>query len=201
MKILLLSATQFEIQPFLQTTAKWDVLIGGVGSTTTAYHLTKQLSHHHYDLIVQAGVGGTFNEVIGLGEVVAVKCDAFGDLGVMQNDFQSIQDMNLSTEMEWLENKNLLLQKLPYKQVKAITVNTLQTDENVINTLHRKWNAEVESMEGAALHYVCGHQNVSYLQLRSISNKVGVRDKTQWRMKEAIINLNEALVTVFASIH
>jgi futalosine hydrolase len=200
MKILLLSATQFEIQPFLQTAPKCDVLIGGVGSVATAYHLTKQLSHHHYNLVIQAGIGGAFTDEVKLGEVVVVKSDAFGDLGVMETEFQSIQDMYLSSEMEWLENKNPLLQKLLYKQVKAVTVNTLHTDANVIAAFREKWKADVESMEGAALHYVCQRQYVPYLQLRSISNKVGVRDKNQWRMKDAIINLNEALASVLQSI-
>lgn len=200
MKILLLSATQMEIQPFLQTAPKCDVLISSVGSTATAYHLTKQLSHHHYDLVVQAGVGGAFNDALNLGEVVTVKCDAFGDLGAMENGFQSIQNMNLSSELEWLENKNSLLHKLPYKQVKAITVNTLHTNEEMINTFRLKWKADVESMEGAALHYVCQHQQVPYLQLRSISNRVGIRDKEQWQMKEAITNLNEALTHTFSTL-
>ncbi len=45
-------------------------------------------------------------------------------------------------------------------------------------------------MEGAAFHYVCLQEEVKFLQLRSISNAVGERDKKQWKMKEAIISLN-----------
>jgi len=196
MKILLLSATQLEIQPYLQTAPKADVIISGVGIAAATYHLTKQLSHHHYDLVIQAGVAGTFDETLKLGEVVTVIQDAFGDLGIMENHFQSIQDIQLSSEPEWLQNKNSLLQKLPYQQVKAITVNTLHSGENMITALIQKWNATIETMEGAVLHYVCLHQQVPFLQIRSISNRIGVRDKTQWRMKEAIHNLNEALISL-----
>ena len=53
--------------------------------------------------------------------------------------------------------------------------------------------ADIESMEGAALHYVCLLQKVPFLQLRSISNKVGVRDKTKWKIKTAIDNLTMEL--------
>ncbi len=197
MKILLLSATQFEIQPYLLTVPKADIIIGGVGIAAATYHLTKQLSHHHYDLVVQAGVAGTFDETLKLGEIVTVTHDAFGDLGVMDNQFQSIQDMELSSEPEWLPNKNSLLQKLPYQQVKAITVTTLHTDEKMINALQKKWNAAIETMEGAVLHYVCHQQQIPFLQIRSISNRVGIRDKAQWRMKEAIQSLNEALTQTF----
>ena len=200
MKILLLAATQMEIQPYLQTVPKMDVLISGVGIAATAYHLTKQLSHHHYDLVVQAGIAGTFSSELTLGEVVTVKCDTFGDLGVMENEFKSVQDMGFNNEVEWLDNKHPLLQKLPYKQVKAITVNTIHTNENLIAALQKKWSPDIESMEGAALHYVCQQQQAPYVQLRSISNKVGVRDKAQWRMKEAITNLNEALNNLFKQL-
>jgi futalosine hydrolase len=48
-------------------------------------------------------------------------------------------------------------------------------------------------MEGAALHYVCLQQEINFLQLRSISNIVGERDKQKWEMKEAIANLNMEL--------
>ena len=49
-------------------------------------------------------------------------------------------------------------------------------------------------MEGAALHYVCLQQSVPFLQIRSISNEVGERDKSKWRMKEAVENLNTELI-------
>lgn len=197
MKILLLSATQLEIQPFLQTSPKIDVLIGGVGVPATVYHLTKQLNHHHYDLVIQAGIAGTFNEDLAMCEVVTVQKDCFADLGaVEQNSFQSVQDIGFSNEPEWMLNTNPLLNKLPFKQIKAATVNTVTNNKNIIQTFQQKWNADIESMEGAALHYVCYHQQVNYLQLRSISNVVGVRDKTKWEIKKAIENLNKALQSI-----
>jgi futalosine hydrolase len=48
-------------------------------------------------------------------------------------------------------------------------------------------------MEGAALHYICLQQKIKFLQLRSISNTVGERDKQKWEMKKATTNLNMEL--------
>ena len=45
-------------------------------------------------------------------------------------------------------------------------------------------------MEGAALHYVCLSEKIPFLQLRSVSNYVGERDKNKWAVREAIANLN-----------
>lgn len=199
MKILLTAATQFEIAPFLQTQHGMDVLISGAGIAATTFHLTRQLSHHHYDLVVQAGVAGMFPTPNGdggleLGEVVAVHQDAFGDLGAYEkNTFRSLQDMQLDHHLEWLHNPHWALHQLPYKKVTGITVNTITDDMALIHALQKKWHAAVESMEGAALHYVCGQKQVPYIQLRAISNLVGERDKTKWAMREAIHHLNEAL--------
>ena len=49
-------------------------------------------------------------------------------------------------------------------------------------------------MEGAALHYVCLMEKIPFLQIRSISNYVGERNKRNWNMKEAIANLNKKLI-------
>lgn len=205
MKILLLSATEFEINPFLNTSIhkeKIDVLIGGVGMASTIFNLTKKLITNKYDLVLQAGIAGVFyNKNIDLGNVVLVKQDAFGDLGAMEkNNFQSIQEMKFSDGNEWLVNENELQKQFKYPLVKAITVNTVTDNKNVINALQNKWNADIESMEGAALHYVCGQLNVPFLQIRSISNVVGERDKTKWQFKKAIDNLNLELDIIISQL-
>jgi futalosine hydrolase len=65
-----------------------------------------------------------------------------------------------------------------------------------LNQLFTKFDPQIETMEGAALHYICLQENVPFLQLRSISNYVGERNKEKWKLKEAIDNLNEALVKI-----
>jgi len=74
--------------------------------------------------------------------------------------------------------------------VKGITVNKITDDKIQIKKMVEKFAPDIESMEGAAFHYVCLQQKINFLQLRSISNVVGERDKEKWEMKEAINNLN-----------
>ena len=50
-------------------------------------------------------------------------------------------------------------------------------------------------MEGAALHFVCLQQKISFIQIRSVSNYVGERNKSSWKMEEAINQLNKTLIT------
>ena len=51
-------------------------------------------------------------------------------------------------------------------------------------------------MEGAALHYICLQDEISFVQIRTVSNYVGERDKTKWKIKEAFENLNDELLNL-----
>ncbi len=48
------------------------------------------------------------------------------------------------------------------------------------------FNPVTESMEGAALHYVCLMEKIPFLQIRSISNYIGERNKKKWDMMDSI---------------
>jgi futalosine hydrolase len=48
-------------------------------------------------------------------------------------------------------------------------------------------------MEGAALHYVGLMENIPFIQIRALSNYIGERDKTKWKLHEAVSNLNAEL--------
>ena len=63
-----------------------------------------------------------------------------------------------------------------------------------------QYNPIIESMEGAALHYVCTLMKIPFLQLRAISNMVGERDKTKWEIQKAIDALNHSLVKILPTL-
>jgi futalosine hydrolase len=43
--------------------------------------------------------------------------------------------------------------------------------------------------------------NISFLQVRAISNYVGERDKTKWQIKQAIENLNNVLLKLVGKLY
>ena len=55
-------------------------------------------------------------------------------------------------------------------------------------------------MEGAALHYVALQEKIPFLQMRSLSNFVGERDKSKWVMDIVIVNLNIELERIITKI-
>lgn len=207
MRLLITAATQDEIQLFSPKEEHTDVLITGVGIPATLYHLQKRLQQLDYDMIVQAGFAGSFSDELKPGEIVLVREDCFGDLGAEEQDnYSTVFDMGFAGKDEfpftngWLLNSNKWLEQLPFKKVKAVSVNKVSDSPSLKAQREKSFDPGIETMEGAALHYVCLQENIPFLQLRVISNMVGVRDKTKWKMKESVENLAGALVMLVSKI-
>ena len=203
MQILFVAATEPEIAPFLKKQPAADFLITGVGCPAAIYHLTKRLQQIDYDLVIQAGIAGSFAESLNAGAVVLVSRDNFADVGISEkNEFHTIFEKGLANENSfpftegWLRNDAVMMDQFQLQKVTAITVNTVTDSEMQISQHVSKFNPEIETMEGAALHYICLNETIPFIQLRSISNYVGERDKGKWKMKEAIGNLNEELLRI-----
>lgn len=207
MQILLAAATEMEITPFIQDHPSADILVTGVGAPATIYHLTKRIQLIDYDLVIQAGIAGSFIPGMELGKVVTVNADTFGDIGIKtKNGLSTIFEEGLADPDHlpyingWLVNTDPLLKVAGYEQVNGITVNTVTDDKDQISGLSAKYKAQIETMEGAALHYVCLQEEVPFLQIRAISNYIGERDKSNWKMKLAIENLNKELEVLYEKL-
>jgi len=200
MQILLIAATEPEIGPSVPSNTGTDLLITGVGVPATLYHLQKRLHQLDYDLVIQAGIAGCFDERLQPGQVVLVSQDRFADLGTEEKGrFRSVFEYGLANPNEfpfengWLVNSNPLLTASPLQKTSGVTINTISDNPGQKQMLLDQFDPGIESMEGAALHYVCLQEQVPFIQMRSISNPVGERDRSKWKMTEAIGNLNREL--------
>jgi len=209
--ILVVAATAKEITPFIELTKtsglnNIDILISGIGLTASTYHLAKQLALKKYDLVIQAGVAGSFDPKIPLGTVVAVQHDAIADQSVVElQKLKTLFDLKLVPQDQypykkgWLINPNKdILKKTKLKIVKGISVNQISTSKQMIQFYRIAFDPVTESMEGASLHYVCLMENIPFLQIRSVSNYIGERNKQKWNMMDSIINLNKDLKSLVA---
>ncbi|MBL7738543.1 MAG: futalosine hydrolase [Chitinophagaceae bacterium] len=215
MSILLAAATAKEIQPFLDhyrrsdSAQDIDVLATGIGLVSATYALAKQVSIKKPMLVIQAGIAGCFDKNIPLGSVVIIKQDLIADLSVMENNqLLTMFDTGLVKATQppyskgWLVNPDKeLVKRIRLKAVKAVTVNHITTSKMMIKLYKEKFNPVAESMEGAALHYVCLMEKIPFLQIRSISNFVGQRDKKEWNIKEAVINLNKEIAGIITTLN
>jgi futalosine hydrolase len=218
-KYYIVAATKLEVQPFIHhcnssykiiseyvyainATTHIHVLIHGVGAHSANYCI-QQYCKQSPALIIQAGIAGSFNPQLGLGNVYFVGNDRFADIGI-EDDLQFvdifetklIDGHSFPYTNGWLFNT-----EMPYPvfftglmNVSALTVNTVSGNQHTINQLTSKYKASLESMEGAALHYVCLLEKIAFVQLRAVSNYVEIRDKSKWNIALAVENLNNTLI-------
>ncbi|MCX6291083.1 MAG: futalosine hydrolase [Bacteroidetes bacterium] len=211
MQVLLVAATEKEAEKLERTFMKQhgssvvDFLFTGVGMVATTYSLTKKISKKKYDLAVNIGLAGSFRDEIGIGEVVNVVTDQFGDLGAEDGDeFLSLSQMGFMDKDHFPfwngklkseeAQKHVHLRSL--KQVKAITVNKVHGNEISIRNTVNKFHADIESMEGAAFYYVCMMEKIPCIQVRAISNRVERRNREAWNIELALNNL-DGVVSAF----
>lgn len=202
MQLLVCASTEFEIQPIIdfikqENIQTVDILITGVGITAATYMLTKAVFNKRPDFILQAGVAGCLDERLPLTKIVLIENENIGDMGVEENgSFKTLFDLHLldSNSSPWkngkLSNNIQSLRSTGLTIVDGVTVNEISTNRQRIDYYKTQLGASVESMEGAALHYVALQENIPFLQMRSLSNFVGERDKSKWGMGTAIANLN-----------
>ena len=210
MDLLVVAATRKEIAPFIEANPNASIFITGVGVPATIFNLSKKLFEKKFDLVIQAGIAGTFKETFESNNAFIIEKDTFADVGAEdQGAFKTLFEMGLANENEfpyksgWLKTNKAFLSGIKLPKASAITVNKIIEDKLQIKKIADKFLPDIESMEGAAFHYVCLMNKVKFLQLRTISNIVGERDKSKWKMKEAITTLNnelQKLVSKFSSL-
>lgn len=181
----------------------------GVGMLASAVSLTRMVLEDKPDLIIQAGIAGCFTNKMPLGKVVVISEENLADMGVEEEGkWKDIFDLKLEKSSyhpfdkrklpnPWLPKYNLL--KLP--EVSAITVNEISTNPERIQQWEKKYAPVTESMEGAALHYICREANIPFLQIRALSNYIGERNKANWKLQDAIANLNSTLVKFVTKLY
>ena len=215
MLIGIVSATPFEIEPvtrFIQQRGtssphQVQILITGVGMLSTTYHLSEQLHQQPFDLLLQAGICGAFPGALSLADTVLVGEETLGDLGVEEQSFKDVFDMGFAQADQFPFTAKKLVNPdmdrwhhLGLQVVRGLTINEISTRPGRIILLQQKYGCNVESMEGAAFHYVCLQCGIPFLQLRSVSNMVGERNKSNWKIKAAIENLNHQLIRILEQI-
>lgn len=223
MKILIVSATVFEIAPLLEhlednfkKTSFFEFnndkhtiypLVTGVGMVNTAFALARFSKIQEVDVAFNLGICGSFNREFELGDVLEISKDTFGDLGVeeINGDFTDVFSLELIDknyfpfENGWINNEKTKLQ-LSLPKANSITVNKVHGSESSINKIKTHYNADLESMEGAAFFYACKSMDVKCHQIRSISNYVEPRNKENWKIEMAIENLNKKVIGIIKEI-
>lgn len=221
MKVLLVSATFPEIQPFVQhfkmnvvqtnvfscknNSFSLNCLVTEPGMVATSCVLSRFLVYNHFDLIVNVGIAGSYNPRFTIGSVVQITNEIMGDFGIdNRGTFKTVFEEGLQSADDFpFENGKLinphaseLFKDLP--KCSGITVNTVTGSNTRKEFFTRKFKPDIETMEGAAFFYTCLLQSQKFAEIRAISNMVEPRNKENWNIPLAISNLNTTLIHIFS---
>jgi len=97
-------------------------------------------------------------------------------------------------------NFTLIKQISQLSKVRGITVNTISNNPEILKNRRIKFNADIETMEGAAFMYVCLNENIECIQIRAISNKMIENEIFKLNVENSVSKLNSFIIDFINSL-
>jgi futalosine hydrolase len=159
-----------------------------------------------YQFVINIGIAGSLTDELRIGEVVLVVTDEFADLGIeKENEFLTLFESGFMDENDFPFEQGMLKASesnglFDLKKVRGITTNKSHGRAASISEIKSKFSAQVESMEGAVVIYVCNWFGIPCFQIRSVSNFVEPRDSAKWNIPMALEKLNSTVLDVLKKL-
>lgn len=175
--------------------------IVGVGILNFSLGLSQILSdcrqrNVNVSVVINLGICGAYpNKNLDLLDVVRVDQDLLGDFGCEEADgsFTSWTEKFAASPLE-SSSKSIYDVICGLHPVAGATVNCCTGTEHTARARGQELDCDVESMEGAACFFVCKKFDVPVFQIRAVSNIASTRDKSLWKVDEALEKLRELFV-------
>lgn len=184
-------------------------LLTGIGATSTTYRVTHEVTtarakNNPYTLLVNIGIAGSYDmKRFPIGSTAIIEREYFGDLGFeTHKGFETLFEYLCSDPNEFPFHEGALcnipnedssiypfIRKIP--KATGVTIQTVTGDMEKVEKLKAKFKPDIESMEGAHFFYVALMEKIPFFELRSVSNRVGERDKGNWDIPLALNALKE----------
>lgn len=180
----------------------------GVGKVAAVAQLYSYLPMLEQQRAVRAvllfGVAGAYPQrhraqtpPLAIGEVCVVGSDRLGDEGVeTPAGFKSLNDLGLGDAGPFPANPRMAAEaaeRLGARIVRGVTVSTCSATDASSQRLASRCGSDVETMEGAAVAYVCRQRELPLLHVRAISNWTGDRDRGEWSLGLAVDAVQRAV--------
>jgi futalosine hydrolase len=185
----------------LHSDPRFDVLLAGVGPVAAAVNTAKALAAVRYRLVICAGLGGGFSGRADTGSCVVANKIVAADLGAETADgFCSLDKLGFGfTQIQinagLVDRITVALQAagIPVNTGPVLTVSTATgTAARAAELVARIPGAAAEAMEGYGVGFAALDRGIPVLEIRAISNLVGPRERSTWRIKEALEVLEAA---------
>lgn len=198
-RILVVTAVQAERDAFergltdlpAEARAAVTLLVGGVGPAAVAASTAVALAREPHDVVVSAGIGGAFPQAARIGDVLVAERIIAADLGADGPEgFLSVEELGFGvTTVEACAVEGLK------EAVRGdlLTVTTATGTARRAAWLRERYPASVgEAMEGYGVAMAAARLGLPVAEVRAASNLVGPRDRSAWRIGEALAALTAA---------
>ncbi|MDQ6418756.1 futalosine hydrolase [Paenibacillus sp. LHD-117] len=207
--VLIVTAVEAEREAVLRGLAnagstanpRFEVIAAGVGPAYAAASTAAALARAEYDLVMSAGIGGGFPGIAPIGSLVLADAIVAADLGAETAEGQlTLDELGFGTSRapvsdEWTDRMARALETagLVFARGPILTV-SLATGRGETARLRERLvpGAAAEGMEGYGVAIAATQFGVACAELRAISNVVGPRDRSAWRIGDALKALEEA---------
>ena len=174
-------------------------VIGGFGLIQTVYTIQRNIRRLSPELIIHAGIAGSFRNHIHPGTCGEVVSEMLVDIGsenskgeiMSANDLGLIDGNLFPFSMQTLHNETDRPQTELAKW-SSITVPYASGSKETVNRRQELGRA-IENMEGMALFYTCLMESQAFISLRAISNYVEERNEEAWNFDLAFRGLAQSL--------
>ncbi|RAV19007.1 futalosine hydrolase [Paenibacillus contaminans] len=179
----------------------FEVFAAGVGTAPAAASTAKKLASGTYDLVVNAGICGGFAGQAEIGSLVVASEIVAADLGAESAEgFIGLDELGFGLARAEVDAglagraaEAFAAAGLPVVLAPILTVSTVTgTAASAAELASRVPGAAGEGMEGFGVAAAAKEFGLPVLEIRAVSNAVGPRDKSAWRIKEALQSLEAA---------
>jgi futalosine hydrolase len=182
-------------------TSAGDVVImaGGIGMAAAAAAAAYALGQESFDAVVSMGIGGGFDGRATVGDVVVATSSVACQLGADSPEgYLDFGELGLAeTILATTGDVALLAARLGARTGPVLSVSTVTgTDARAVEYAER-WAPVAEGMEGFGVWTAAGAAGVVPYEIRTISNRVGRRDRESWDIAGALDALSRAAKTLF----
>jgi futalosine hydrolase len=202
-RLLIVTAVEAEREALIRgLPPQIDVVVGGVGpaaaAAATARWLTlAEAASRPYAAVLSAGIAGGFADRVPVAGTVVATRSVAAELGADSPEgFLPLDRLGFGSSI--VECDAALLAGLHAALPGAVagdvlTVCTVTGTAEGARRLQERWpGAVAESMEGFGVATAAAQAGIGYAELRTVSNPIGPRDRSAWRIGDALAALSAA---------
>lgn len=198
----------------LESSLSVKFILCGIGVISATYEITKEIYRAaaaglRYNMAILVGLAGSYDlQKFPLGSILLVNRAYLGDLGfetptglqtlfdtkILDSNIFPFKESSLCRPVGDNETERFLSR---FNTADAVTRQTFTGSREKGREIAAKFNAGIEDMEGAALHYVALIERLPFFQLRAVSNEVGESDRSKWNGPLALEAIKRAMLEYF----